>query len=102
MQGDPGDVIACQHDDETDRRAATSLVGGVQIPVKSRSTYAERLADSGGSLPVVLHPASKGGLVGVQLGRPPELPARRAGVLQLEGCPLPHQFALVFRNRHHG
>ena len=53
MTRKPIDVIAYQHDGETYRRAATSLVRGVQVPVEGGSTYPERLADRRSGFPVV-------------------------------------------------
>ena len=75
MTCEPIDVIAYQHDGETYRRAATSLVGGVQVPIEGGSTYPERLAYGSGGFTVFLHPAGQRRLLAVQLGRPTKLPA---------------------------
>ena len=48
-----------------------------------------------GGFPVVLHPVRQSGLVGVQLGRPTELPARLPSMVQLQGSALLQQFALA-------
>jgi hypothetical protein len=76
------------------------LVAVRQVAVEGSPPDSQRRADGGCCLAAGLHAPGKRSLVGVELGRPTELPTRFPGVLQLERGPLPYQLALVFGDGH--